>query len=76
MSVGGGWLLSEKLQRSQERLESTELPITFVADQVGFANATSLRMHFKKRFNVPPMNGEKHFMASGKKNRNPCGGFT
>ncbi|MGK0250550.1 MAG: transcriptional regulator GlxA family with amidase domain [Oleispira sp.] len=75
MSVGD-WLLSEKLQRSQELLESTELPINLVADQVDFTNATSLRMHFKKRFNVTPNEWRKILHGFGKEKSQSMYSFT
>lgn len=62
MSVGE-WLLVEHLQRSQELLESTSLPIDAVAEQVGFQSATSLRQHFKHRFDVTPSEWRKTFQG-------------
>ncbi|ALQ50594.1 GlxA family transcriptional regulator [Nitrosomonas ureae] len=62
MSVGE-WLLVERLQRSQELLESTSLPIDAVAEQVGFQSATSLRQHFKHRFDVTPSEWRKTFQG-------------
>lgn len=62
MSVGE-WLLIERLQQSQELLESTPLPIDAIAEQVGFQSATSLRQHFKHRFNVTPSEWRKTFQG-------------
>lgn len=60
MSVGE-WLIAERIQRSQELLESTSLPIDAIAAQVGFQSATSLRQHFKHRLDVTPSEWRKTF---------------
>jgi transcriptional regulator GlxA family with amidase domain len=62
MSVGE-WLLIERLQRSQELLESTHLAIDAIAEQVGFQSTVSLRQHFKHRFNVTPSEWRKTFQG-------------
>lgn len=62
MSVGE-WLLIERLQRSQELLESTSLAIDAIADQVGFQSTSSLRQHFKHKFNVTPSEWRKTFQG-------------
>ncbi|MDW6001378.1 GlxA family transcriptional regulator [Vibrio mangrovi] len=61
----GEWLLAERLQRSQELLESTDLGIEQIAGQVGFSHGTSLRTHFKKRFQVTPNEWRKTFHNQG-----------
>lgn len=62
MSVGE-WLIAERIQLSQELLESTFLPIEAIAEQVGFQSATSLRQHFKHRFDVTPNEWRKTFQG-------------
>lgn len=62
MSVGE-WLLIERLQRSQELLESTSIAIDTIAEQVGFQSTASLRQHFKHRFNVTPSEWRKTFQG-------------
>ena len=62
MSVGE-WLIAERLHRSQELLESTSLPIDAIAAQAGFQSATSLRQHFKQRFDVTPGEWRKTFQG-------------
>ena len=62
MSVGE-WLIVERIQRSQELLESTSLPIDAIAAQVGFQSATSLRQHFKNRLDVTPSEWRKTFQG-------------
>lgn len=62
MSVGE-WLIAERIQRSQELLESTSLPIDAIAAQVGFQSAMSLRQHFKHRLDVTPSEWRKTFQG-------------
>jgi len=62
MSVGE-WLIAERLHRSQELLESTSLSIDAIAAQAGFQSATSLRQHFKQRFDVTPGEWRKTFQG-------------
>ncbi|WP_371327851.1 MULTISPECIES: GlxA family transcriptional regulator [Dickeya] len=62
MSVGE-WLMAERLQQSQMLLESTTLSIDAIAEQVGFHTATSLRQHFRRRFNVTPGEWRKTFQG-------------
>ena len=57
----GEWLISERLQRARELLESTSLPIETIAHQIGFHHATSLRQHFKRRNHVSPSEWRKTF---------------
>ncbi|QUJ70613.1 helix-turn-helix domain-containing protein (plasmid) [Photobacterium sp. GJ3] len=57
----GEWLLSERLQRCQELLESTTQPMETIASQVGFPSASALRAQFKRRFNVTPSEWRKSF---------------
>ncbi|MBU5612310.1 GlxA family transcriptional regulator [Geomonas azotofigens] len=62
MSVGA-WLMSERLQRSQELLETTSHSIETIAELVGFQSAASLRQHFKTKFDVTPTEWRKTFQA-------------
>lgn len=50
----GEWLLSERLKRSQELLETSLFDIETVAEKTGFQNANSLRQHFKEHFGASP----------------------
>nr|WP_239027916.1 helix-turn-helix domain-containing protein [Geomonas subterranea] len=62
MSVGA-WFMSERLQRSQELLETTSHSIKTIAELVGFQSAASLRQHFRARFNVTPTEWRKTFQT-------------
>lgn len=69
----GEWLLSERIQRSQELLESTALSIDAIAEQAGFRSATSLRQHFRQRFDVTPGEWRKAFQGKQPPRRNSDG---
>ncbi len=48
------WLLDQRLQRAEELLESTLLPVEAVAARSGFGSADILRHHFAARRGVGP----------------------
>ncbi|MEV0831130.1 GlxA family transcriptional regulator [Nonomuraea rubra] len=48
------WLLTRRLERAAELLESTELPVEEVARQVGYNTAAVFRQQFTKRHGVAP----------------------
>ena len=60
MSVAS-WITAERLRRSQLLLESSNLPIEAVAEQVGYLSAVTLRQQFKARFGVSPAEWRKTF---------------
>ncbi|HCE6543731.1 TPA: helix-turn-helix domain-containing protein [Pseudomonas aeruginosa] len=55
------WLVNERLQRSRELLETTSLSVERIAELVGFQTPTSLREHFKKRFQISPRDWRRTF---------------
>lgn len=59
----GEWLIAERLQRSQELLETTSHSIETIAELVGFDSASSLRQHFKATFDVTPSEWRKTFQG-------------
>lgn len=65
MSVGD-WLMAERLQRSQELLESTSHSIETIAELTGFLSASSLRQHFRNRFETSPRVWRKTFQGESK----------
>ena len=60
----GKWLVSTRLQRSLELLESTRLSVEQVSEMVGFQTATSFRQHFNQRFHVSPSAWRKTFTGN------------
>jgi len=57
----GDWLNSERLQRSQELLETTNSSIESVSEMVGFQSPISFRQSFKARFSVSPSEWRRAF---------------
>ena len=48
------WLLTRRLRRAQELLETSDLSVEQVASRTGMGTATTLRRHFSQRLGVPP----------------------
>ncbi|MER5727204.1 helix-turn-helix domain-containing protein [Streptomyces sp. NPDC002138] len=48
------WLLSQRLHRAQELLETTDGSIEQIAAQTGMGTAATLRRHFNRALGVPP----------------------
>lgn len=59
------WLRREKLQTTQELLESTDLTVEAIAMRVGLGTATNLRTHFAAEYGVPPGAYRRTFNAHG-----------
>ncbi|WP_229799105.1 helix-turn-helix domain-containing protein [Planomonospora parontospora] len=55
------WLRDQRLDRAEELLETTDLPIQEIADLVGFRSDGVLRDHFVKRHGVPPRDYRRVF---------------
>lgn len=49
-----GWVARQRLQRAQELLESTDLPVDEVARRAGFGAAAALRHHFARQLGTSP----------------------
>lgn len=48
------WVLHQRVLAARRLLEGTDLPIEHVATEVGFGNATSLRVHFARVVGTAP----------------------
>jgi transcriptional regulator GlxA family with amidase domain len=48
------WLLTQRIRRAQELLESTDATIDAVAEASGMGTATTLRRHFQRTIGVAP----------------------
>lgn len=55
------WLLAQRLNRAEELLETTELPVEEVARRVGYGSAAVLREQFVLRRGVPPRDYRRTF---------------
>ena len=61
----GDWLSAERLQRSQELLETTDHSIETVSSLSGYQSPISFRQSFKARFNVSPSEWRRTFRGPG-----------
>lgn len=59
------WLLTERLHLAQQLLEDTSQPIERVAELAGFGSAESLRLHFRRAFQLSPTAWRRRFEAGG-----------
>jgi AraC family transcriptional regulator, transcriptional activator FtrA len=48
------WLLTQRVRRAQELLETSDLSVEQVAARTGMGTATTLRRHFSHQLGVPP----------------------
>lgn len=48
------WLLTQRIRRAQELLESTDDSVDSIAEAAGMGTATTLRRHFQRTVGVPP----------------------
>ncbi|GLY06903.1 MULTISPECIES: helix-turn-helix domain-containing protein [Actinoplanes] len=48
------WLLTQRLHRAQELLETSALSVEQIAARTGMGTATTLRRHFSRQLGVPP----------------------
>ena len=55
------WLVSERLRRGRELLETTSLSVEAISERIGFHTATSFRQHFKQRHHVSPRDWRRTF---------------
>ncbi|CAM3495672.1 GlxA family transcriptional regulator [Nocardioides zeicaulis] len=55
------WILGERVRAAQELLEQTDHPIDWVASEVGFGNAATLRHHFGRSRGVSPQEYRRSF---------------
>ncbi|GAA0404292.1 helix-turn-helix domain-containing protein [Streptomyces luteireticuli] len=63
------WLLTQRLHRAQELLESTDESVDQIADRVGMGTATTLRRHFNRAFGVPPDTYRRTFRVERRRER-------
>lgn len=48
------WLLTQRVRRAQELLETSRLSVEQIASRTGMGTATTLRRHFSQQVGVPP----------------------
>lgn len=54
------WLLTARLQRARDLLETTALPMDRVAEAAGFGSVAALRLHFTRHVGAPPRDYRKN----------------
>ncbi|WP_299999833.1 GlxA family transcriptional regulator [uncultured Cedecea sp.] len=57
----GGWLNAERLQRSQELLETADHSIEVISGMAGFQSPVSFRQSFKAKYHVSPSEWRRRF---------------
>jgi transcriptional regulator GlxA family with amidase domain len=57
----GRWLIQQRVQRARELLESSDLSVDRIAEEVGFATGTSLRQHLRATIGVSPLTYRRTF---------------
>jgi len=61
------WLLTERIRRAQQLLESSDLSIEQIATKVGFENATNLRQRFARMVGTSPRAYRRAFGGATRK---------
>ena len=57
-------MLRLRVQRAQELLETTDIPVEHVSDHVGFGSSVAFRQQFCRRVGVPPQRYRSAFRAT------------
>ncbi|MBC7274524.1 MAG: helix-turn-helix domain-containing protein [Streptomyces sp.] len=57
------WLLTQRIRRAQELLETTDAGVDTIAAATGMGTATTLRRHFNRTVGVPPDTYRRTFSA-------------
>ncbi|OEJ23879.1 AraC family transcriptional regulator [Streptomyces agglomeratus] len=65
------WLLTQRIRRAQELLETTDASVDAVAAATGMGTATTLRRHFNRTVGVPPDTYRRTFRSQPRL-RSPC----
>lgn len=59
------WLLTQRIRRAQELLETTDDSVDAIAAATGMGTATTLRRHFNRTVGVPPDTYRRTFRSRG-----------
>jgi len=60
------WLIQERVSRASELLESTDLTIDRIGQEVGFQSADTLRYHYRVSYEISPNEYRKRFRLQQK----------
>ncbi|HHG8774121.1 TPA: transcriptional regulator FtrA [Raoultella planticola] len=58
------WLLDERLQRARQHLTHSRISVEKIAELSGFADASTLRHHFRQQFALSPSQYRKQFSST------------
>ena len=64
-STPHAWVTRQRVQAAEELLERTDHSIDWIADEVGFGNAATLRHHFGRTRGVSPQHYRRTFAGAG-----------
>jgi transcriptional regulator GlxA family with amidase domain len=59
------WITLQRVLRAEQLLESTERSVDWIAGEVGFGNAATLRHHFTRARGVSPQQYRRTFCSLG-----------
>lgn len=60
----GDWLMAQRLARAQRLLETTQLPLERIAQDIGLGSPVTLRQHFQRAFRTSPASYRRTFNAA------------
>ncbi|MDQ1017661.1 helix-turn-helix domain-containing protein [Streptomyces afghaniensis] len=60
------WLLTQRIRRAQELLETTDDAVDAIATATGMGTATTLRRHFNRTLGVPPDTYRRTFRSTSR----------
>src|SRR6476469_960377 len=64
-STPHAWVTRQRVQAAEELLERTDHPVDWIADEVGFGNAATLRHHVTRTRGVSPQRYRRTFAGVG-----------
>jgi transcriptional regulator GlxA family with amidase domain len=62
----GAWLLTARLSRAQQLLETTDESVDAIAEAAGFGSAVSLRLHFAEALKTSPSAYRREFRGAAR----------
>jgi AraC family transcriptional regulator, transcriptional activator FtrA len=55
------WLLNQRILAAQRQLETSNVPVEWIAQNCGFGTSATLRLHFRRMVGVSPTDYRKTF---------------
>ncbi|WP_420911246.1 helix-turn-helix domain-containing protein [Priestia aryabhattai] len=56
------YLLKIRIERAKEKLQSSSLPLSEIAYELGFTDQSHFSRHFKKITGIPPLKWKQNFV--------------